>query len=122
MTLPALPDDGRGAIVTVGTFDGVHRGHHEVLNEIARRAAGTGCRSVLVTFDPHPLEIVNPQAAPALLTTLDERREILAQSRVDVVLFVEFTKELSRLSPEQFVELLCARLDVRELMKLQLLL
>ena len=60
-------------------------------------------------------EIVNPQAAPALLTTLDERREILAQSRVDVVLFVEFTKELSRLSPEQFVELLCARLDVREL-------
>jgi len=113
--IPALPDDGQGAIVTVGTFDGVHHGHRKVLDEIARRAKRTERRSVLVTFQPHPLEIVNPQAAPALLTTADERREILAQSELDVVIFVEFTTELSHLAPEQFIQILVDRLDMREL-------
>jgi riboflavin kinase / FMN adenylyltransferase len=113
--IPALPDDGQGAIVTVGTFDGVHHGHRKVLDEIAQRAKRTGRRSVLVTFQPHPLEIVNPKAAPALLTTADERREILAQSELDVVIFVEFTTELSHLEPEQFIQILVDRLDMREL-------
>lgn len=113
--IPALPDDGHGSIVTVGTFDGVHLGHHKVLDEIARRAKRTGRRSVLVTFQPHPLEIVNPKAAPPLLTTADERREILAQSELDMVIFVEFTTELARLEPEQFIQILVDRLDMREL-------
>jgi len=113
--IPALPHDGQGAIVTVGTFDGVHHGHRKVLDEIAQRAKRTGRRSVLVTFQPHPLEIVNPKAAPPLLTTADERREILAQSELDVVIFVEFTTELSRLEPEQFIQILVDRLDMREL-------
>ena len=65
--------------MTVGSFDGVHLGHQAVLREIARRAAAAGRASVLVTFEPHPLEVVNPQAAPPLLTTGAERREILAQ-------------------------------------------
>src|SRR5690606_26078746 len=64
-----LPSDGRGAVVTVGTFDGVHRGHREVLREIVGRARRTGRRSVLVTFHPHPLRIVRPEMAPPLLTT-----------------------------------------------------
>ena len=55
-------------VLTVGTFDGVHRGHRAVLDEIARRAAASGLTSVLLTFEPHPLEVVNPQAAPPLLT------------------------------------------------------
>ena len=67
-----------GSVVTVGTFDGVHRGHRAVLTEIASRARRTGRRSVLVTFEPHPLEVVNPHAAPPLLTLSHERREILA--------------------------------------------
>ena len=113
--IPALPDDGQGAIVTVGTFDGVHHGHRKVLDEIAQRAKRTGRRSVLVTFQPHPMEIVNPKAAPPLLTTADERREILAQSDLDVVIFVEFTTELSHLEPEQFIQILVDRLDMREL-------
>ena len=69
-----------GTVVTVGSFDGVHLGHRQVLGEIAERARRTGRRSVLVTFEPHPLEVVNPSAAPQLLTTPDERREVLAQS------------------------------------------
>ncbi|HEU0013411.1 MAG TPA: adenylyltransferase/cytidyltransferase family protein, partial [Longimicrobium sp.] len=72
---PALPRDGRPAIVTVGTFDGVHLGHWEVLQEICRRADATGGRSILVTFHPHPLRVVRPEHAPPLLTTIHEKRE-----------------------------------------------
>ena len=94
---------GHGDVVTVGTFDGVHRGHWAVLEEIARRAAASGGRSVLVTFEPHPLAIVNPEAAPRLLTLADEKRAVLAESAVDHVAFVPFTHALSLYSPVQFV-------------------
>ena len=110
-----LPNDGRGTVVTVGSFDGVHLGHREVLAEIARRAERSNRRSLLVTFEPHPLEIVNPPAAPHLLTLAHERREILAQSELDVAVFMPFTAELSRLSPEEFVRLLLERYQLREL-------
>ena len=62
---PGLPTD-KGTVVTVGTFDGVHRGHWAVLEEIRERARATNRRSVLVTFDPHPLRIVRPEHAPPL--------------------------------------------------------
>ena len=110
-----LPDDGPGSVITVGTFDGVHLGHHRVLEEIADRARRSGRRSLLVTFEPHPLEIVNPPAAPPLLTLAHERREVLAQSELDAVVFMRFTRELSHLSAEQFVRLLMRRYHLREL-------
>jgi riboflavin kinase / FMN adenylyltransferase len=111
--LPPLP---RGSTVTVGSFDGVHLGHEAVLREIARRAEAAGRASVLVTFEPHPLEVVNPQAAPPLLTTDVERREILAQLPLDYVLFLRFDRRLASLTPEQFVEqILIDRCHVREL-------
>lgn len=104
-----------GSVVTVGTFDGVHLGHRAILGEIANRAERTGRRSVLVTFEPHPLEVVNPQAAPPLLTLPDERREILAQSDLDVVAFLPFTHALSQYSPEDFIQLLIERYSLEEL-------
>ena len=105
-----------GVVATVGTFDGVHRGHWAVLEEIARRASARGGTSLLVTFDPHPLEVVNPQAAPLLLTTPDEKRLILAQSPLDRVAFVRFTHELAEFPPERFVrEVLEERFHVAEL-------
>jgi riboflavin kinase/FMN adenylyltransferase len=110
-----IPNGGDGTVITVGSFDGVHRGHRRVLEEIAERARRSGRRSVLVTFEPHPLEVVNPAAAPALLTLADERREILAQCDLDVVVFLRFTPRLSRYSPEEFVRLLIDRFDMREL-------
>jgi len=111
-----LPEDGRGAVVTIGTFDGVHRGHWAVLREISRRAASADRRSVLLTFDPHPLRIVRPEIAPPLLTTPEEKREILEGSGLDDLVTVHFTAELSRLSPREFVEqLLVPCLGVQEL-------
>ncbi|MEX0690336.1 MAG: bifunctional riboflavin kinase/FAD synthetase [Gemmatimonadales bacterium] len=103
------------SVVTVGSFDGVHRGHHAVLEEIARRARRSGRRSLLVTFEPHPLEVVNPRAAPQLLTTGDERREMLAQSELDVAVFMPFTRTLSHYAPREFVELLIHRFAMAEL-------
>ncbi len=111
-----LPLPPSGSVVTVGSFDGVHVGHMAVLREIARRAQASGRASVLVTFEPHPMEVVNPAAAPPLLTTPVERREMLAQSDLDFALILRFDERLRTLTPEAFVrDVLLARLDLREL-------
>jgi riboflavin kinase/FMN adenylyltransferase len=113
---PGLPYDGRGTVATVGTFDGVHRGHWAVLLEIQERARVTGRRAILVTFHPHPLQIVRPEAAPRLLTTPVEKKEILAESGLDYAVFLTFTQALSRYPPRRFVEeILVGRLGVEEL-------
>lgn len=106
----------RGSIVTVGSFDGVHRGHRAVLAEIARRARVLERQSVLVTFTPHPLAVVNPAAAPPLLTAGDERLEVLAQTGVDRVLMLRFDRRVAAMTPREFVrDILLARCDMREL-------
>jgi len=105
-----------GTVVTVGSFDGVHRGHHAVLERIAARAAGAGLRSALVTFDPHPLEVVRPDSAPLLLTDRDEKLEALAQTAVGTVVVLRFTSAVADLSPREFVqEILIGRCGMREL-------
>ena len=114
--LDALPRRTRGTVVTVGSFDGVHLGHQAVLQEIARRAEAAGRESVLVTFEPHPLEVVNPQAAPPLLTTGPERREVLAQTPLDLAYFLRFDRQVAGMSPEEFVRVvLLERCGMREL-------
>lgn len=111
--LPPLPN---GSTVTVGSFDGVHLGHQAVLREIDRRARAAERASILVTFDPHPLEVVNPVAAPPLLTTGPERLEILALSPLDYLLLMRFDRHLASLTPEEFVcDVLLRRCAVREL-------
>jgi riboflavin kinase/FMN adenylyltransferase len=113
---PGHPRDGRGTVVTVGTFDGVHLGHRQVLDEIARRAERTGRRSVLVTFHPHPLRIVRPEHAPPMLTSVREKKEILAESGLEYVVFVPFTPVLQNYPARRFVEeILIGRVDMREL-------
>lgn len=113
----ALPRAAHGAVLTVGTFDGVHRGHVLVLERTAERARASGLASVALTFDPHPLDVVNPSAAPPLLTLWDEKLEALAQTGIDYVAVVSFTPELASLSAEQFVKrVLLERFGMRELL------
>jgi len=99
-----LPPNGRGTVVTVGTFDGVHLGHRDVLARIVARAREMSLDSVLVTFDPHPLEVVNPTAAPLLLTVGEEKLEVVAESGVRYMAIVPFTPVLQRYSAAQFVD------------------
>lgn len=112
-----LPSDVEGTVVTVGTFDGVHRGHQDVLARLRARARDVSLRSLLVTFDPHPLEVINPAAAPPLLTVGEERSEVLAESGIDYVAVLPFTRRLAAYRAEEFVELvLRRRFRMRELM------
>ena len=111
-----VPRWERGSVVTVGTFDGVHLGHREVLRQMGRRARGHGRPSVLVTFRPHPLQVLRPGEAPGLLTSAVEKKEILAQTGLDYAVFLPFTRALARYTPRRFVEeILVARMRVREL-------
>lgn len=115
--VPRFPTAARGAVLTVGTFDGVHRGHALVLERTAERGRQRGLASIAVTFDPHPLDVVNPSAAPPLLTLWDEKLEILAQTGVDYVAVIPFTAELASLSAEEFVShVLIDSYDMRELL------
>jgi riboflavin kinase/FMN adenylyltransferase len=99
-----LPPHVKGTVITVGTFDGVHRGHRDVIERLVRRGRERGLPSVLVTFDPHPMEIVNPAAAPPLLTTREEKLEVLAESGINYLAVVPFTPALAAFSAEDFVE------------------
>jgi riboflavin kinase/FMN adenylyltransferase len=101
----SLPADVRGTVVTVGTFDGVHRGHIDVLTRLVARAQESGFPSLLVTFEPHPLEIVRPESAPLLLTTRQEKLAALAGTGLDYIAIVPFTPEFARRSAEEFVDL-----------------
>lgn len=111
-----LPPEVTGTVLTVGTFDGVHRGHVALLESLVQRARETQLHAVLVTFDPHPLEVVNPAAAPPLLTVASERLEALAGTGVDYVAVLPFTHELQRLAADEFVDrVLLERFRMREL-------
>jgi riboflavin kinase/FMN adenylyltransferase len=101
-----LPPHIGETIVTVGTFDGVHRGHLDVLLRLVARAKQTGRASLLLTFARHPLELLNPDAAPLLLTTRGEKLAAIATTGLDYVAVLPFTRELANHSAEQFVDLL----------------
>lgn len=92
------------SVVSIGFFDGVHRGHQTIIKRAARQAEQLGIRSVVVTFDRHPMEVVNPGSQPKLLMTLARRAQTLADQGVDLVVVVPFDDDLRHLSPEGFVD------------------
>ncbi|MEZ0095405.1 bifunctional riboflavin kinase/FAD synthetase [Streptacidiphilus sp. EB129] len=101
--LEEVPGDWGRSVVTIGSFDGVHRGHQLIINQAIRHARELGVRSVVVTFDPHPSEVVRPGSHPALLAPHPRRAELMAELGVDAVLVIPFTEAFSQVSPEDFV-------------------
>jgi riboflavin kinase / FMN adenylyltransferase len=110
----AVPEGMGPTVVTVGMFDGVHRGHRALLDRVVAEAAARGVPPAAVTFDRHPLAVLRPGSEPPLLTTLDRRVELLGQAGMEVVLVLGFTRELSEVTAEAFAaEVLFDRLAAR---------
>lgn len=91
------------SVVTIGNFDGVHRGHLTLLHRTVDAALARGVRSIAVTFEPHPAAVLRPGSEPARLTSQDERAELLSNAGIDLVVMLPFTRELAALEPEAFI-------------------
>ena len=100
--LADIPHDFGPTLVSVGNFDGVHRAHRSVLGEIVKRAKAAAGKSVAVTFDPHPMRILRPDAGLKLISPTPEKLRLLAETGIDAVLLLPFTRDLSLMSPHAF--------------------
>jgi riboflavin kinase/FMN adenylyltransferase len=100
--LEATPGDLGRTVVTIGMYDGVHRGHQKLIGAAVARARAMRRPSLLLTFDPHPAEVIRPGSHPAILTSLDRKAEIVAGLGVDAMCVLPFTPDFMRLPPETF--------------------
>jgi riboflavin kinase/FMN adenylyltransferase len=110
----ALEQPIRRTIVTIGNFDGIHLGHQAILKTVVGRAADLEGQAVVYTFDPHPRKVLRPEKAPPLLTTLEQKLELLEQAGVDAVVVEPFTPEFSRTGADEFVRILHERIQPLE--------
>lgn len=99
-----IPEDVDSAVVTIGVFDGVHRGHQELISAAVGKSRATGQQSVLVTFDPHPVSVFLPERAPLALGTFDQRMSVVDKMGIDNVMVIDFTKEMAGWSPQEYVD------------------
>lgn len=105
-TLDEVP--GERHVVTIGNFDGVHRGHQYLLRRVAERARAAGARSLVITFEPLPVEVLRPERAPKRLCTTAERLELISAQGIDTIVVLAFDRAFSRQVPMEFVERLVA--------------
>lgn len=102
-------------ILTIGVFDGVHRGHQHLLNLVAQRARDLGCQSAALTFDPHPDLVIRPNTGRLYLTSLQERVEQIESLGLDLLIVLPFTRETMAQSAADFIRRLCGAVALREL-------
>jgi len=104
------------SVVTIGNFDGVHRGHAEIFAHLKKKSTDRGIPSVVVTFEPHPLKVLAPDSAPSLITTFEQKTALIAESGIDYLVAVPFSKEFSQLTANDFVlKILCTPLGMRHI-------
>jgi len=113
-SLDEVPADFGPCALTIGNFDGVHFGHRRILRQVVALAASRDWKSAVLTFDPHPTQVVAPDRTPLLLTSPAHRAELMAEEGIGEVLILPFNREIAQLEPEDFVrQLLVDRLGVR---------
>ena len=98
-----LPDF-KNAVLTIGTFDGVHKGHRAILQEVVNHARAAGGESVLLTFEPHPRKLLFPDQPLGIITPLDKKVELITAAGIDHVVVVPFTREFANLSAQEYIE------------------
>jgi riboflavin kinase/FMN adenylyltransferase len=108
--LEEVPADLGPTIVSVGNFDGIHRGHQHVLREMVRRARENGAKAVVVTFEPHPWRILRPDVTPRLITPLPKKEALLEETGLDALLEIPFTRDFSMNTAEDFARNILAGL------------
>ncbi len=115
-SIEEVPENQRaGRAVAIGVFDGVHRGHQEILRRVVETARGAGASSTVVTFYPHPEAVLRPRNAPRMLTSLERKAELIAAQGVDELIVVPFDRTFAALSPEAFCgRVLSERLGARQ--------
>jgi riboflavin kinase/FMN adenylyltransferase len=104
--LSQVPPGYGPSVVTLGNFDGVHKGHQAVLATVVRKAREHrphGANAVAVTFDPHPVAVLHPERAPQIITSNEQRLDLLSATGLDAVLVMEFTREFAQWTPERFI-------------------
>jgi len=113
-SLADLPSDFGPCAITVGNFDGVHIGHQQIIRRVVDSARELGWKAAALTFDPHPTRLVAPARAPRLLTTPEQRAQLMLEQGLDEVLILPFTQEIAALTPEEFVrDVLSRKLNAR---------
>ncbi len=113
--LTSFPPDARAAVVALGVFDGLHLAHREILARAVQRARALGVEALACTFDPHPIEVLQPDRAPLPILTLAERLDLIAAVGIDATVVLAFTREMAAVEPEAFVkDVLLDRLHARE--------
>src|SRR5579883_1293723 len=102
-SLSEVPADFGPSALTIGNFDGVHFGHRQILRRLKQLADAEGWRASVLTFDPHPLQVVAPERAPRLMTTPERRVELMREEGIEQAVILPFTAETAQVSPEGFV-------------------
>lgn len=114
-SLEELPQKPANAFVTIGNFDGVHLGHQMLFSEVVGKAYRHGGVSIAITFDPHPLQVVRPQSGLKLISTFEQKVELIQMANLDILVVLPFTPELAATPAETFIDRLLRHVGVSEL-------
>ncbi|MDD5435442.1 MAG: bifunctional riboflavin kinase/FAD synthetase, partial [Nitrospira sp.] len=110
----AIPDDLVRPVATIGNFDGIHLGHRDLLNRVIRLSKEISGTSVVITFEPHPIQVLRPEKAPKRLTSMQEKIDIFQSVGIDAVVCLDFTPEFSKQTADDFIEdVLYKRLGIK---------
>ncbi len=112
--LDSIKNPYKNAVVTIGNFDGVHKGHQAILHQVLEHAEAINGTSVAITFEPHPMKVLSSNGSPPLITLFEQKVELISQTGIDVLVSIPFTREFAEVTAAEFVEdILLSRIGMK---------